>query len=501
MNKQINDFSRGFFALLLCSGLVFSGCTEGLLDEGQEPNALEGQVTITSENLTYDSVTLTGHLNVAAADLSFSQVTLYYSDLESFDLNDAQSVSITSFDKDQNFTITLTGLKSDSKYSYCIVVKMNSETICGDILEFTTPHHPYDLAFSSATDLSEEGSANCYIVSKYGLYKFKAVKGNSSESVGDIASVETLWETFSTNYAIKVGDLVRNVQYHNGAICFETPEDFNEGNAVIAAKDAAGTVLWSWHIWLTDEPKCQEYYNNVGIMMDRNLGATDYSPSSVSSLGLLYQWGRKDPFLNMSSNSELEELKSTLGWPSAVESDSSNGTISYAIANPTTFIRENNQNFDWYYSGSDSTDNTRWTESGHAKSIYDPCPPGWRVPDGGENGVWAQALGSGDDFLWQYSASWMNFSEKFGSASGIIYPLSGKLSGYGGILYHVGGIGYYWSASPYGKLVHCLSFDNGKDVLYPCVVGYEILNVFPCDRKSRANALSVRCFKEFSVGL
>ena len=126
-------------------------------------------------------------------------------------------------------------------------------------------------------------------------------------------------------------------------------------------------------------------------MMDRNLGATSATPGDVGALGLLYQWGRKDPFLGSSSISSDIEAKSTGTWPSAVSSDSSNGTIAYATANPTTFITRNNSNYDWYYTGSGTNDNTRWTTSAATKSIYDPCPAGWRVPDGGSNGVWSKA--------------------------------------------------------------------------------------------------------------
>ena len=36
-------------------------------------------------------------------------------------------------------------------------------------------------------------TANCYIVSEQGTYSFKTVKGNSSKSVGDVASAEVLW--------------------------------------------------------------------------------------------------------------------------------------------------------------------------------------------------------------------------------------------------------------------------------------------------------------------
>ena len=74
--------------------------------------------------------------------------------------------------------------------------------------------------------------------------------------------------------------------------------------------------------------------------------------------------------------------------------DSSRGTIEYSIANPTTFIVCYIGDSDWQYNAaSDVGDKNRWTTSKKAKSICDPCPVGWRVPDGGSKGVWAKALG------------------------------------------------------------------------------------------------------------
>ena len=180
MKKTINNFSRVLCALMLCAGLVVAGCTDGPLgddqnteQEGNETPEQKGSATITIENVTYNSATFAGHLNVAASDLSFSQVTVYYSDAETFNMNAAKSASATSFDKDQNFTITLTNLETNKKYKYCVVVEVKSEKTYGDVLEFTTPSHPYNvvsnLNVSSATDLSSSGSANCYIVSNGGL--------------------------------------------------------------------------------------------------------------------------------------------------------------------------------------------------------------------------------------------------------------------------------------------------------------------------------------------
>ena len=300
-----------------------------------------------------------------------------------------------------------------------------------------------------------------------------------------MASAEVLWETFGTDVTPNVGDLVKNAVYSDGYITFHTADTFKEGNAVIAAKNASGKILWSWHIWLTDEPKGQVYYKKSGTMMDRNLGATSATPGEVGALGLLYQWGRKDPFLGSSSISSDSEAKSTITWPDKVRSNSSNGTIAFATINPTTFITYNGSNYDWYYTGSESTDNSRWTTSKSEKSIYDPCPDGWRIPDGKSDGVWSKALGSYSSFrrLYDNSNQGMNFSGEFGDASNIWYPASGYRYHGEGRLNGVGDDGSYWSASTYMFRAYYMSlYDDGY-----CA---------PSGDYYRACGFSVRCVQE-----
>ncbi len=345
--------------------------------------------------------------------------------------------------------------------------------------------------FSSSTfivkDLSSSSSANCYIVSQSGTYKFKPVKGNSSESVGQVASAEVLWETFGTSESPSKGDLIRKVSFADGFVKFSMADTFREGNALIAARDASGNILWSWHIWLTDQPKGQAYNNGAGVIMDRNLGATSSTKGDVGALGLLYQWGRKDPFLGSSSIIDNIEAESTITWPSPVSSSSSTGTISFATSHPTTFITSDSNNYDWYYTGSSSTDNTRWRSS---KTVYDPCPAGWRVPNGGSDGVWSKAFGTssswGNSSNWDSSNKGMDFSgidKKLDSSGPIWYPASGYRNSSDGALSLVGGNGSYWSVSPNGKYAFSLGFnDNG------CID--------PANYNYRASRRSVRCLQE-----
>ena len=367
-----------------------------------------------------------------------------------------------SVDGGQTFAPLTSGLKGD--------IGTVSETGVKKVLvpldiyapRFTGKQLAFTLEVEAGVNLSFGGTANCYIVSAYGRYKFKTVRGNSSKSVGSVASAAVLWESFGTSVTPSVGSLIESASYNDGYITFQTADTFKEGNAVIAAKDAAGNILWSWHIWMTDQPQGQEYYNGAGTMMDRNLGATSATPGDVGALGLLYQWGRKDPFLGSSSISRSTVAKSTITWPSAVSTSSSKGTVSYVTAHPTTFVTSSSSNdYDWHYS---SRDNTLWTTSDKTKSIYDPCPAGWRVPDGGSNGVWLKALGSSSYFDYKYNSTkeGMNFYGKFGSASTIWYPAAGYRYSSDGSLNLVGGGGLYWSASPGGS--YCLYFYNYGDV-------------------------------------
>jgi hypothetical protein len=336
-------------------------------------------------------------------------------------------------------------------------------------------------------NLSGSTTANSYIVSAAGLYKFSTVKGNSSESVGAVASAEVLWETFGTDVTPNIGDLVKNAVYSDGYITFKTAETFKEGNAVIAAKNSAGKILWSWHIWLTDAPK-EHAYGSYGFMMDRNLGALTSEVAEYNTAGLLYQWGRKDPFLGAKSmrDNRAKQQESSATWPSPVVSSSTTGTIEYATENPMTFITYNANNRDWQYSTDTSSDFTRWASN---KTEYDPCPAGWRVPDGGPDGIWAKSN-------YPYNGSWFysyHTQGKYIDDKETGYPAAPYLIGYTGELYDpeeaAGWWGHYWS---------CTTTETGYGYTDPYVLEFFYPGNVHDEASSRDKAAgySVRCQKE-----
>ena len=292
------------------------------------------------------------------------------------------------------------------------------------------------------TDLSAVGTANCYLVQAAGDYKFKSVIGNMDATVGNVKTVEVLWESFGTDEMPNVGDLIASVSYKNGYIRFSTPENFRDGNAVIAAKNSKGIILWSWHIWCAEEGFNEHvYYNDAGTMMDRNLGATSAAPGDAGALGLVYQWGRKDPFLGASSSALSAIAVSTGTW-----SVSKNGSIEKAEENPTTFYNDQPLSVGGWSS---------------TKTVYDPCPAGWRVPDGGENGVWAKALGTSEVLKMLYDSQNMgfDFAGVYGEAECIWYPSTGQRSASGLSTTN----SYYWSCTG-----SCLMFGPTSGVNPTC---------------------------------
>ncbi len=343
------------------------------------------------------------------------------------------------------------------------------------------PDYPYDLSYPSA--------ANCYIVSSEGQYEFRTVKGNSTESVGKVASAEILWESFGSSNAPNrdYADLylIEEVSASEDYITFTATR--HKGNAVIAAKDAEGKILWSWHIWMTDQPEDQVYNNEAGVMMDRNLGATSVSFDNGPGFGLLYQWGRKDPFVGGIYRISDIIIGTTITWPAPVISNSTSGTIAYATEHPTTFITGGDDNGNWCYG---SADNTLWQSE---KTIYDPCPAGYRVPDGD---VWSEAFGP--DLHHQESES-QTHALNFGSGeinvltdtcSDCWYFGAGRRLAKDGSVSDTGEYGYYWSCT-------ASQSDSGKAYSMSFYLkSFQSVNVTPEFARDRASGFSVRCVRE-----
>ena len=250
----------------------------------------------------------------------------------------------------------------------------------------------------NTVNLSASGTANCYVIDAAGEYAFDAsVRGNGASSQGletpqplSPSSAKLLWQDSKS--------MISSVSLSGTRVVFTAGS--KPGNAVIAVENASGEIIWSWHIWHPEKPVSGLTTSKGYTLMNMNLGAIS-SEIGLSAYGLLYQWGRKDPFpgspiafggtiqTKSAPVYDIDGNETQILASSMFESYSNN--LAYAIAHPNTCLScSPTKTGDWLLS--DESSPALWgnPEGGlnvdgkyinnGGKSIYDPCPAGWRVP-------------------------------------------------------------------------------------------------------------------------
>ncbi len=238
-----------------------------------------------------------------------------------------------------------------------------------------------------------EGAANSYIVKPGSTIGIKAVEGNSTTAL-TFNNASLLWQDKS--------GLVKSVSASPSAgVIVVVLNPSVSGNAVVTAKNN-DEVVWSWHLWVTDYDPGEDPFSytaasgNTYVFMDRNLGAMNNTKYSAGALGLIYQWGRKDPFVGSSDvQSAIPVVKYDIDGnvvPDVAEerpvyNDNTSTNLRLAIKNPNTFYHAPSSAWpvvDWLTDKAALQDNDLWGGVSSYKTKYDPCPEGWMVPPSGE---------------------------------------------------------------------------------------------------------------------
>ena len=225
--------------------------------------------------------------------------------------------------------------------------------------------------------------ANCFVVKPGAYVAFDACKGNSSDNiVFDKAGL--VWQD---NKA-----LVESVAKDGDRIVVKLSAG-QEGNAVICAISGADTT-WSWNLWVLKD-KIQDVAVSTGagsaIFMDRNVGALSATAMDSTSIGNVYQWGRKDPWAGLNYEGALKKMYA-LDGEEVVRGfvtlpDETKSNVDNAVATPMThwyqiYSATSNGNCSWlstaYNAEEIASADTLWNNSGK-KTIYDPCPAGYKV--------------------------------------------------------------------------------------------------------------------------
>ena len=125
----------------------------------------EEVVEFTSElvKTTHHSATFVGHVGVAEDELPYCRATVYFSDAEGFNIHTAQTLSTQTFDYNGNFTLTVDGLESDHRYTYCLAVETKTGEAYGQVMEFVT-----DKRVAAVLDLSAYETVQGCVSTNYG---------------------------------------------------------------------------------------------------------------------------------------------------------------------------------------------------------------------------------------------------------------------------------------------------------------------------------------------
>ena len=318
---------------------------------------------------------------------------------------------------------------------------------------------------------------------------------------------------------------------------------------------ANATLLWSWNIWVTDgyDPEATAITADGKVFMDRNIGAAisgigttgKYLPAAA--VGNYYQWGRKDPFPTISdytSSLPCEYSNIMFGTPTytpvkalQINGQSATGTldgqmfgyrtktgggldsgkawnlmarddissdkttkngvyVSYAVEHPYKYITNNGNTFGgWrtWINGDDASYKSFWGDAEHQKTLYDPCPAGWRVSSKDE----------AEKFLAVVVNSTMAANKQGYEYQGHYFPLTSARSCSDARVSYVTSVGVnvesnFWTSTPYSaySYTYAAALKAPADYSGKYDKGQKSPEKYSMDYHNNADACPVRCIKE-----
>lgn len=310
-----------------------------------------------------------------------------------------------------------------------------------------SPESPYDLS----TEGGSRTTANCYVVNAAGTYKLPLVYGNAivngrtnSQAYNDSHFVDYNNKPITDPWIKNSGTpkdatlvwsdgfyMFNDVHLDDDYLVFTINKDYiQQANAIVAVRDASGTIMWSWHIWVTERDinqthKVDDWSNGATYdMMSSNLGWVDgkqvyYDPRefkftfkqkktgeektmTVTQVGetfdykdagsTYYQWGRKDPIVALKNRdktgvNDYRRLDTPTDDYLYKTNDKGLVTCAEGIKHPNVYYVKSTHPTAWLTDAAyspklwnvDGTEKNIWVASSK-KTVYDPSPKGFKVP-------------------------------------------------------------------------------------------------------------------------
>ena len=418
--------------------------------------------------------------------------------------------------------------------------------------------NPYNLSNANGA-ANIENTANSYLISAPGYYRIplvygNAIKGGTTNSHAYQTSVSGTYvlQHFKDHAGVNINSPYINMQNAsapatqaaivwtdqsgiieasslgiegsgtNAFVHFRVPQDkIRNGNAVIAVKNASGTIMWSWHLWFAPQDVLNttavtNFQNKVYNFTNETLGfkytawtgttytaprkvkvkvqqmtknGTNYEEGVITitqnngnvrqGYSTQYQFGRKDAFPGTETTPDGSFNKN----------GGNNMSIPNGIQHPEFFYNwgsswTSNPPTGYSYYNLWSMDNTTtgFNDNAVVKTIYDPCPAGFKMPASNAfTGFTTTGSSTSNQTEWNVSGAWdngWNFNNKISNPDATIYfPASGQRIVSNGSLGNVGYEGYYWSAVPFNAVTGCFLYfgrwsvdpqmHDGRSYAYP----------------------------------
>lgn len=356
-------------------------------------------------------------------------------------------------------------------------------------LQSATPANNLDLSMVNGS----RTTANCYLVNASGTYTLPLVYGNAFKGGGPNSPAYTSTKTGTnilTTFINHLGNEISDPYIYNNTDCapydaclvwqdaeglvqnaaltadkmnisFSVPHStIQQGNAVIAVRDASGVIMWSWHIWVTDYvlgtdvKLVTNFQSETYDVMPLNLGWCDGTTTVYGSRNLVvrltqpatglsttftldqpsetvvgpgnnpyYQWGRKDPTIPGIFNAA-----GTSGTDKSCYTDSdkpeyaynkkgiNTDVISEYIKNPHCYNINYYMDKKYYNLWSANNSTTTANDNPVVKTVYDPSPAGYCLPPSNAftgfvyNGTGASGIGDAC-FGTRYNSPYLSAAE------------------------------------------------------------------------------------------
>jgi hypothetical protein len=324
----------------------------------------------------------------------------------------------------------------------------------------------------------------------YAMWRFDPLLKTAEDDMTGTVTAKMVWE--DPKGLMATGSVSISGEGKDAEITVVTTEAFPDGNISVGLY-IDDVIYWSWHLWITPynpELPASQTTNNGFTFMDRNLGSwntiADMSKRGRAT-GRFYQWGRKDPFLTTTEymtgpQSVYDSNGATLaiGNNKSTVSEDPLTDLVWSIRNPISFRQASGAVVDWF-SGDDDYSANRWNNPDGSKSVFDPCPEGWRVPTSGAGSLSPWHGITTTDATWDSGTNcrgWTIPDHGYFPASGYFNTTGTMTTGTVGFMPHL------WTAtqSPDDGYAYCLRATSTT---------WEPNHSLP-----RATAMPIRCVKE-----